>query len=68
MATNPRLTNAEDQQLSYLATSAGLSKQQVITQLIRKQWETENARVTASRQLDDIFTQRKPLMDRLRDA
>lgn len=68
MAINLRLTETQNQQLNDLSTSSGLPKQQIITQLIRKQWESDNARSTASRELDDIFTQRKPLMDRLKNA
>lgn len=68
MAINLRLSNNQDQQLTDLATSSGLSKQQVITQLIHKQWESENARSIATHELDDIFAQRTPLMNRLKNA
>ncbi|WP_018297634.1 hypothetical protein [Corynebacterium lubricantis] len=68
MALNLRLADHQDRQLTDLAASSGLSKQQVITQLIRKQWESEQARSLASHELDDIFTQRTPLMNRLKNA
>lgn len=68
MGINVRLTPEESQQLADLATSEGRSKQQVITALIRKQWKHNHARQSATRALDDIFTQRSELMDRLKDA
>lgn len=65
---NVRLTPEESQQLADLAAFEGRSKQQVITELIRKQWTHNYARESAGRALDDIFAQRSDLMDRLKDA
>lgn len=68
MGINVRLTPEESQQLADLAAAEGRSKQQVITALIRKQWTHNYARQSATRALDEIFTQRRDLMDRLKDA
>lgn len=68
MGINVRLTPEESRQLADLAAAEGRSKQQVITGLIRKQWNQHHARESATRELDDIFTQRSDLMDRLKDA
>lgn len=68
MGINVRLTPEEDRQLADLAAAAGRSKQQIITGLIRKQWESNQARQVAARELDDIFTTRSDLMERLKDA
>lgn len=68
MGINVRLTQEEAQQLSDLAAVAGRSKQQVITGLIRKQWEQNQASQSAARELDDIFAHRSDLMERLKDA
>lgn len=68
MGINVRLTPEEEQQLTDLATAAGRSKQQIITGLIRRQWESDQSRQAASRALDDIFTARSDLMERLKDA
>lgn len=68
MGINVRLTPEEDRQLTDLASAAGSSKQQVITGLIRKQWESNQARQVAARELDDILAARGGLMERLKDA
>lgn len=68
MAINLRLTPEESQQLSDLAAFEGRSKQQVITALIHQQWERTQARQSATHALDEIFSSRSSLMDRLKDA
>lgn len=68
MGINLRLTSEEDRQLTDLAVAAGRSKQQVITGLIRRQWESAQARQVTARELDGIFASRRDLMERLKDA
>ncbi|WP_257160605.1 CopG family transcriptional regulator [Corynebacterium cystitidis] len=68
MGINLRLTPEQDRQLTDLATVAGTSKQQIITGLIKKQWESNQARQVAARELDDIFASRSGLMERLKSA
>ncbi|BAU94974.1 hypothetical protein N24_0712 [Corynebacterium suranareeae] len=65
---NLRLTPQESQQLSELAAFEGKSKQQVITSLIKQEWEQVQARATTSNALDEIFSRRSALMERLKDA
>ena len=62
------LTPEEHKQLTDLAAAAGMSKQQVITGLIKKQWESNQSRQVTARELDDIFAGRGSLMERLKDA
>jgi|GEM_PF-858412 len=68
MALNLRLTAEEDHQLSDLAASSGLSKQRVISMLIRREWETEQARLANSRDIGELMGERNVLMQRLKDA
>ena len=68
MALNLRLTHEEDHQLSDLAASSGLSKQRVISMLIRREWETEQARLANSRDIGELMSERNDLMQRLKNA
>ncbi|WP_257183538.1 hypothetical protein [Corynebacterium cystitidis] len=68
MGINLRLTPEQDRQLTDQATVAGTSKQQIITGLIKKKWESNQARQVAARELDDIFPSRSGLMERLKNA
>ena len=68
MGLNLRLTDEQARQLEALAVTKGNSKQRVITDLIRHEWNLQQARQNTARELDDIYSHRADLMRRLRDA
>ena len=60
-----RLQPEEDSMLTTIAAGLGVSKNQAVGALVRKEWEAQQARTVTHTLLDSIAAERKDLLDRL---
>ena len=65
MVMQLRLKTDEDAMLEAIAADLGVSKNQAVATLVRREWEAKQAQKLTSSLLDSISEERKDLLDRL---